>query len=419
MKMNLYSLLPFTIFLMGTLGTFPLSAQQPVSLYGPQGRSTEILKDMPSTRQKKSWKDRGITLGTTGSLEAYENFTGGIRTGSAFAALLDASMNLDLEKLMGLKRGTFYVDFEYHGGDNPTAKLVGDLQVFDKNNADPFFETLEIWYQQILFSNKLRIKAGKVDANTEFSVIDNGLDFINSPTQVTPAFPVFPTFPDPMPGITLFFNPNRLFFFDFALYEANQSTHFLNFSGHPAAAQLSLHGQLFMVESGLNWNHLASWLKDGNVKIGFWRHNGYFQDLLGRYQHGLAGMYVIYDQTLWKSLRKNDPEVLKMFLVYGLTDSRVSAIYRHYGGGMVLTAPFRTRPEDETGFSLQYTDISSGLRVPQKFELNLEAYYQFSLNKTINLKPDLQYVVHPGGIYRNAFVSTLMLNYAFPSASEN
>jgi porin len=419
MKKIFRSLLPCFFFLAGFLGSVSLCAQQSGSFSYISSGGISLSQNDTIHHKTKSWSKRGVTFGTTGSLEGYYNFAGGIQTGSAFSALLDANMNVDLEKLLGWKRGTFYVDFEYHGGDNPTSKLVGDLQVFDKNNADPFFETLEIWYQQLLFDKKLRIKLGKVDANTEFSVIDNGLGFINSPTQVTPAFPVFPTFPDPMPGITLFFNPNHLFFADFALYQANQSTHFLNFYGDPSSAQMSLHGQLFIVESGLNWDQLP-WLNhSGNFKLGVWKHNGYFDDFSGGREHGLSGIYLIFDQTLWKSLQKNDQRSVRMFLEYGLTDAKVSAIYRHYGGGVVLTAPFRARPDDEMGLSIQNADISSGLQVPQKYELDFEGYYQFSLVKGINFKPDFQYVVHPGGVYHNAFVSTFMLNYSFPADNGN
>lgn len=417
MKRIFCTFFPHFFFLMGIFGTASLTAQQAGTIsQAPSEFSSFHPND--SVRKGGNFLDsRGISFGTTGSLEGYYNFAGGIRRGSAFAALMDANMTVDLEKLMGWKDGTFYVDFEYHGGDNPTTMLVGDLQVFDKNNAAPFFEALELWYQQILFHNKLRIKVGKVDANTEFSVIDNGLGFINSPTQVTPAFPVFPTFPDPMPGITMFFHPDHLFFADFALYDANQSDHFLNFYGDPSSAQLSLHGQLYIAETGLNWNHLPVLGYEGNFKVGLWNHNGLFNNFAGSQVQGLDGIYLIFDQTLWRSRSvQHSQRNVRMFLEYGFTDSRVSPIFRHYGGGLVWDAPFCDRPYDEIGFGVQYADLSSGLHVPYKFELNFETYYQFTLTPEINLKPDVQYIVHPGGIYRNALVATFMLNYAFPAS---
>ena len=416
MKRNFHTFLPNLFLLMGILMSVSSFGQQAGTLsYAPAEQGAVLQYDSSQGKEKQQIV-KAVTLGTTGSLESYYNFMGGIKPGAAFAALLDANMNLNLEKLIGLKKGTFYVDFEYHGGDNPTSKLTGDLQVFDKNNADPFFEVLEIWYQQILFHDKLRIKLGKVDANTEFSVIDNGLGFINSPTQVTPAFPVFPTFPAPMPGITMFFNLNHLFFADFALYDANQSDHFLNFYGDPSAAQLSKHGQLFIAETGLNWDNFPVLGHNGNFKVGLWKHNGHFTGFYGNQIHGLAGVYVIYDQTLWKSVsEKHSKQSIRMFLEYGFTDSRISPIFRHYGGGVVWDSPIKSRPGDELGFSVQDADISSGLQVSKKHELNLEAYYQLTLSNEINLKPDFQYIVNPGGIYHNALIGTFMLNFTFPN----
>ncbi len=43
--------------------------------------------------------------------------------------------------------------------------------MFDKLNFSPYLQVFELWYQQKLFDGRLRIKLGKVDANTEFSVI--------------------------------------------------------------------------------------------------------------------------------------------------------------------------------------------------------------------------------------------------------
>ncbi len=43
--------------------------------------------------------------------------------------------------------------------------------MFDKLSFSPYLQFFELWYQQKLFDGRLRIKLGKVDANTEFNVI--------------------------------------------------------------------------------------------------------------------------------------------------------------------------------------------------------------------------------------------------------
>jgi hypothetical protein len=68
-------------------------------------------------------------------------------------------------------------------------------------------------------------------------VIDNGLQFLNGSTQVSPTVFVFPTTPDSMPSLNLFLTPSASCYASFGAYLANRSDTFGNFSGHPQAAQ--------------------------------------------------------------------------------------------------------------------------------------------------------------------------------------
>lgn len=370
--------------------------------------------DTASPKLFSRLQEKGFTFGINETLEGYYNFTGGKRTGSAIASTFDVNMNTDLEKLTGLPGATFYMDLEDHAGNNPTDKLIGDLQVFDKHNAAPFLQILEIWYQQILFNQKLRVKIGKIDANSEFSVIDNGLDFINSSTQVTPTFFVFPTFPDPVPAINIFFTPDKLFYTSFAIDDANQNARFLDFYGDPVSVQPTRNGVLLLSESGLTWDKLPIFGKDGNLKIGLWKHTGTFSKFNAKNQQGAGGFYLIANQTLWKpAAQNNGSRGIRMFIEYTATDSTVSSVYEHFGSGVIWTGPSADHPKDATGFSAHYAALSPGLDLPDNNELNMEAFYKLQITSRMNIKPDIQYIIHPGGRYKNAFVGTLLLNFSF------
>src|SRR6185437_10844208 len=152
---------------------------------------TRLPKHQKDTSENKSnfltkLKDNGVVFGVAESLEGYYNFTGGRRVGSAAASTFDLNVSFDLGQLLHLAGAKFYADFEAYSFQNPTNLLVGDFQVFDKNTADPFLQMFEFWYQQEFLHNTLRLKMGKVDANAEFSLIDNGLDFMTSSAHVTP-----------------------------------------------------------------------------------------------------------------------------------------------------------------------------------------------------------------------------------------
>ncbi|HZE21370.1 MAG TPA: carbohydrate porin, partial [Desulfobaccales bacterium] len=240
---------------------------------------------------KRQWlKQAGVTIDASLVLEGFKNFRGGLRTSTLVgASTFDLSLGLDTERLLNWKGGKFYVDLEDHAGRNPSRVLVGDLQVFDKLNSAPYLQIFELWYQQELFEGKLRLKIGKVDANTEFSVIDNGLSFLNSSTQVSPTVFVFPTTPDPMPGVNVFFTPCEFYYASFGAYYANRSEGFGNFVGRPQDLQLSEFGTFLIGETGLRWHQAPIFRGEGNLKVGFWGHTGIFTRLDGAKQEGIYG----------------------------------------------------------------------------------------------------------------------------------
>jgi porin len=375
---------------------------------------------------RKRMEKAGVTVGATWIGQGFRNFEGGIHTGDTAASTFDLNVTFDLEKLVGLAGGKFYVDLEDHAGPDPSQNLAGDLQRFTKLNYTPFLQVAEIWYEQKLFGDKLRLKIGKIDANSEFSVIDNGLPFLNSSTQVTPTLIPFPTFPDPMPGVNVFFTPNDLFYASFGAFYANRHDRFLDFSGTPYDAQLTQGGMLFIWETGMKWKHLADWQADGNIRLGFWEHNGTFPRVDGGDKQGTHGFYAIADQTLWKPESKDekdaknskdskeeDPRGVRMFLEYAQTPGDVSVIDHHIGGGLSWTGPMPARPKDILGISFQYVHLSESAELPKSSERALEAFYKYQFTPWAAIQPDLQYIFNPGGQYPSALIGILQFEIHF------
>jgi porin len=361
--------------------------------------------------------------------QGFRNFQGGITTGNTAASTFDFNISLDTEKLVGSAGGKFYADLEDHAGPDPSVNLVGDLEKFTKLNWTPFLQVAEIWYEQKLFGDKLRLKIGKVDANSEFSVIDNGLPFLSSSTQVTPTFLNFPTFPDPLPSVNLFFTPIDEFYASFGVYDANRHDRFLDFSGAPYTAQPTQGGVLFIGETGLKWAHLADWQADGNLRLGFWGDNGTFPKLDGGEKQGTHGFYAIADQTLWKPAARdakdakdtkdareskdNDARGVRMFLEYAQTPGDVSIMDRHIGGGFSWTGPLPARPKDILGITLQYVHLSDSADLPKSYEQTIEGFYRCQVTPWAAIQPDLQYITNPGGKYPSALVGTIHLEVHF------
>lgn len=357
----------------------------------------------------------GITVGANLVAEGFDNFQGGIDTAHRVAATtFDFNLALDTDKAFHLHGGELYFDLEDHAFRNPSTALVGDLQVFDKQNASPYLQVFEVWYQQQLFDDKLRIKIGKIDANTEFSVIDNGLPFLTSSTQVSPTNFDFPTTPDPMPGINLFLKPNPLVYASFGTFYANRSDRFGDLVDDPASNQATKFGAFLIGETGFEWQSAIGLHRAGNLKLGAWGHTGTFTRFDGTPQKGTYGYYAIVDQTIWQP-REEPPESrgVRAFLEYGGTQNDINLIDRHAGGGITWTGALQARPSDVIGFSPQYAHISSNAGLSHSFELALEGFYQWQLTPQAVLQPDLQYIIHPGGKYPDAVVATLRLQVGF------
>lgn len=357
--------------------------------------------------------DKGISINAQLLVEGFNNFQGGIQTGPRWASTFDLNAALDTDKAFNWKGGQFYVDLENHAGRNPTTDLIGDLQAFDKQNSRPYTQIYELWYQQA-FNDWIRVKFGKWDANDDFSVIDNGLVFINSSDHVTPTLLSFPTTPDPMPGAALYLAPGKVWSASFGAFYANRSETFGDLVGHPQLTQPTEYGALFIGETGLHWEHAPVLGKDGNLKFGAWGHTGTFTRLDGTEETGADGVYTILNQTLWQpSGESAQGRGIRSFVAPGWTQSSVSAIDHNVAGGVTWTGALAARKEDVAGFSANYAHISSEADLPHTYELELEWLYQAQLTKWMMLMPDVQYIVHPGGKYADAVVGTLDLTIQF------
>ena len=417
--------------IMTVLSLTPLSAALGDSLAFPGADSVLLDATHPDTAptgsgfdnnltgdwwgQRQRLQDAGITVGATLTLEGFSNFQGGIDTAHLVGATtFDLNLAVDTDKLLHWHGGEFYVDLEDHAFRNPSTALVGDLQVFDKQNTSPYLQIFEMWFQQNLLDGKIRVKIGKVDANTDFSVIDNGLPFLSSSTQVSPTIFVFPTTPDPMPSANVFFTPNESYYASFGAYYANRSDRFGDLVDDPAEIQPTAFGTFLIGETGLKWHAAPILEQAGNLKVGAWGHTGTFTRFDGTQQQGTYGYYAIWDQTIWQP--KGEPDSgrgVRTFLEYGGTESDINPIDRHIGGGVTWTGPINARPNDIIGFSPQYAHISPRAGLAHPFELALETFYQWQLTPWAFVQPDLQYIIHPGGTYANALVVTLRLQISF------
>ncbi len=366
--------------------------------------------------------EKGITLEPSIVFDYSKLFSGGRhKYTDATRHVFNVNLSIDTEKLFGLKGGTFFVDFMNINGQNGSDK-VGDFQSFSNIDSPGRTEVAELWYQQMLFDNKLRIKIGKVDANLEFDYVENGCDFvkcdfINSSMGFSPTIFVFPTYPDPAMSFNAFVYPDEHLYMGFGVYDGSGAEGIQTGSRGPKTF-FGSPGDLFYIgEAGLNYT-LGQQKLTGRIAGGGWWHDGTFNRFDGSQVRGTGGFYALLDQSLWKENPDNtdDQQGIGSFLQYGWANNKVSEAQDHFGAGITYTGAIPNRDDDVCGVGISCVHFTSAPAAgfTDSYETSYEAFYKLQLTDWASIKPDLQYIANPGGQGLNhAFVGTVRVEIGF------
>lgn len=358
---------------------------------------------------------RGMSLEALILADLSRNFRGGISTGKeAFRHLVEVSFTLDTAPLFGLAGGTFFVDFQTQDGRHGTENLVGDFQGFSNIDAPGFTALYELWYEQVFLGGRLRLKLGKIDASNEFAFVEHGGPLINSSAGFSPTIPGLPTYPNPATGAVLFASPVEGLYVGSGLFDGATQ------AGRPTGTRgpSTLFGapsDLFLIaEAGLRRTTAGARLR--RVGFGVTHHTGTFDlaDGSGATAEGATSYYVVVDQHLEQKPGRAPGERrgIDGFLQFGSTDDRLSPVDLHAGGGVVWNGYLFGRRADSCGVMGTYVHFGDAARAAGAFvddhEIAWELFYRFQVTPWLYLRPDLQYIVQPGGAGRgDALVGTL------------
>ena len=129
-------------------------------------------------------------------------------------------------------------------------------------------------------------------------------------------------------------------------------------------------------------------------------------------RHGQYGAYVNFLQEL---TAPSPDRGLSVFFNATYADRRTSTQDNQITAGLLYKGPFEFRPSDELGFAIgrshvnsRIADVETQLNAAnprsvgvQGSEYAAEFFYGVHVNRWLDLRPNVQYVVQPGGIARN------------------
>lgn len=341
----------------------------------------------------------GLSFAGSYTLDWSSVWSGGVSNRASTRSLLDLNLTIDLEKFAGIRGGEFFFDFQStdgRGGSGDVGDTHGISNIETEDNLD---QIAEVWYQQWFADRLVRVKFGKVDANSEFAFVHSACTFLNSAAGVSGTMSPLPTFPDPAMSANVFVYPTSWLYFGLGIYDGATADGFATgrrgpgtfFSDKRSASWFSIG------EMGVTWDNLDT-LGAGRIAVGGWHHSARFDRFDGGVERGVEGFYMLAEQQLFGSDEAESDRGLYAFLRYGWADENVSAAAQHIGGGLTLRGTFPGRENDEAGVFVSTLLLSNARG--SAFDGNetvVELYYRFNLTPFVHITPDLQWISNPSG----------------------
>ncbi|MGO4687105.1 carbohydrate porin [Brevundimonas sp. 2YAF1] len=398
----------------------PLEQADTQSAPPPSAPRTELTGDWGGLRSR--WLDRGVRINARLSSESAANLSGGTRRTFAEAGQFDVGARLDMEKLFGLKGGSFQATAVYRYGDNLVTRadlgvILQPQEIFGRGET---WRLTQFWYEQEFAGGRAALKVGRIPESDDFggfSCYFQNLSFCGSvPGRVAGSY--WFNWPISQWAARLRVKDGDRYA-QVGVYQVNPKDLKNAFTiGYFNGAT----GVVVPVEVG--WTpKLGSEGLPGNYRVGAWYSSVDGDDVLldvnrqprvltgdaplrrdGRY-----GGYVLLQQQVTGSASDGTPyRGLILFLNLVQADAQTSTVEQHLAGGLFYKGPFASHPEDAIGFGVGRSHINDRVAEGQRLdpagppvqhsEYAAELYYSLHPSPWLVLRPNIQYYHDPGGV---------------------
>lgn len=372
-------------------------------LTGDWGGARPALKD-----------DYGLAVEFFYTGEVLANVRGGIRHRAEYLDNFDLIVDLDAEKLLDWPGAVFYFYFLGNNGGNPSSRNIGDAQVASNIEANSTWKIYELWLEQNLLDNRLSVKAGLYDLNSEFDTIETASLFLNSSHGIGFDFAQSgrngpSIFPVTSAAVRIRVEPAPHVYLQGAVLDGVPGD-----PGNPGRTQIvwkRSEGVLIAVEFGLAYCREKD-AEEAYAKyaIGGWYYTAKFEDVLAAdaagdpvMRRGNSGFYALAEQTVFCE-PDDRSQGLAVFARLGIADGKINQVFLYTGFGMAYTGLIPTRDQDQVGLAVAVIYNGDDFRRAMRnagtpvdtSEVDIELTYLAQLTPWCSLQPDLQFIVNPG-----------------------
>lgn len=360
-------------------------------------------------------EEAGLSVHASYILDWSTVFTGGVRRTAATDSIFDFAVEADLERMLGLAGASAFLNF--YSTDGRGQGRAGDFQGWSNiETAENDDQIGELWFQQELLDGRLRLKFGKIEANSEFMFVESAGEFLNSSGGFSPTSGFLPTYPDPAMGLVAFLRPTDRLYLGAGVFDGAAGDGFRTGPSGPATffSDDRSSDWFIIAEAGVRWDALPlvdageAALRRGRAAIGGWLQTGTLERFDGSTDAGTRGLYLLIEQQLWArhpaaagasgQAAEGADRGLWMFAQFGRSDDRVVEAGTHVGVGLSLLGTFGGRDDDAAGVYWSWVDLSDDPDAGfAEDESVLELFYKLQITPWISVKPDVQIIWNPGG----------------------
>ena len=356
--------------------------------------------------------DKGIEVDFSVTNIYQQNVRGGIskhRRQGRHTGSYDLEISTDLQTLLGIEGGSLYMHTE--GSWSRTdidATSVGSAFGVNADAAGRrSMDITELWYEQTMFDNSLRIRLGKFDITGGFEcrgcpvsfdgstyANDETAQFLNSALVNNPTIP----FPDFGLGVIVYYNPVEWWYASVGVIDAQAD-------GRETGFRTTFHDEdyfFYVFETGITPQlDSANGPLQGAYRVGLWNDPQPKANSDGSKSYrDDVGFYLSCDQMLVKeSADPEDSQGLGVFFRYGYASSKRNDIVNFFSAGFQYQGLLDGRDDDVlgVGFAQGIFSNSADTTYTDDYESVVELYYNAQVTPWLNISPSVQYVSNPGG----------------------
>lgn len=354
--------------------------------------------------------DSGIEVGL-GFTNIYQaNVKGGLSTNQRHGrhtGSYDLEIGLDAEKLWGLEGGSMLVHTEgsWSRVDIDETSVGSVFGVNGDGAGRRAMDVTEVWYEQAMCDETLRLRLGKMDFAGGFEcrgcpvsfdgsayANDETAQFLNGALVNNPTIPM----PDMGLGAVLYWNPVESWYASIGAIDAQADaretgfkTAFTNEDYFFYAAETGVAPQF---DSGKG-------PMPGAYRVGVWndpQDKERFSD--GKIVRDDTGFYISCDQMVYKENDGiEDSQGLGVFTRAGWANKKVNDITDFLSLGFQYQGLVEGRDDDVLGLGYAKGTFSTEAGYADAYESVVEVYYNAQIAPWMAVSPSIQFVDNPGG----------------------